>query len=80
MYILSRIILGSVRAAVQTKTVPEFKYAYQAYAAICWGIVMYLFHYQKGSLQNSLIASMTYLYEESDVWPTDTDFFGWFLQ
>jgi len=62
MYLLSRIIMGAIRTAINRGWISEYKYAYQLYAAFCWGVVMYLFHFEKGTLQPSLISSMTYLY------------------
>lgn len=72
MYILSRITWGLVHTALKHKVVEEVPYGYEIYAATCWAIVMYLFHYQRGTLQNSLEASMQYLYSDSDKWPVTT--------
>jgi len=47
--------------------------AYQIYAGVCWALVMYLFHFQKGTLQPSLISSMTYLYLDSNTWPNTNE-------
>jgi len=81
MYILSRIIMGGTRTAVKQGVVSD-QYgtiAYAMYAATCWALVMYLFAWQEGTLQKSLISSMTYLYQESDKWPEDVDgILDWF--
>lgn len=69
MYILSRIMWGSARTALRKGWVPEVPGAYQIYASLCWGLVMYLFHHQHGTLQPSLISSMKYLYVDSEPGP-----------
>lgn len=69
MYILSRITFGLLHTAMNHGYVKEIDGAFTVYAAVLWAIVMYLFHYQKGTLQPSLINSMKFLYEESDEWP-----------
>lgn len=46
--------------------VREFK-AFPWVAAICWGLVMYLFEDDSGCLQSSLTQSMVFLYKDSDV-------------
>lgn len=79
MYILSRITHGLARTAVNHGYLFDFKNAFTLYAAVCWGIVMYLFDYEKGTLQRSLISSMTYLYQDSNSWPENTDsIWEWF--
>lgn len=41
---------------------------YSIFAAIVWGIVMWLFKYERKTLQPSLQASMQYLYNDSNTW------------
>jgi len=43
--------------------------AFQIYAGVCWAMAIYLFHFQKGTLQPSMISSLTYLYLDSNTWP-----------
>ncbi|KAJ8298893.1 hypothetical protein KUTeg_022953 [Tegillarca granosa] len=38
------------------------------FAAIVWGIVLWMFEYEKDTLQPSLKSSMTYLYHDSNSW------------
>jgi len=79
MYILSRVILASIRTFVNFGWVPSFNWAYGLYASVCWALVMYLFHYQPGTLQKSLISSMTYLYLDSNIWTKDAEgIIDWF--
>jgi len=81
MYILSRVTLGMVRTAVRHNWVTSFKHAYPLYAAVCWALVMYLYQFQQGTLQKSLVSSMTYLYTDSNSWPTNaSDVFDWFMR
>jgi peroxisomal membrane protein 4 len=55
------------------------QYAYEIYAAVCWGLVMYLFFHHEGTLQASLISSMTYLYIDSEKWPETGNPIEWLL-
>jgi len=41
---------------------------YPIFAAVVWGIVMWLFRFERETLQSSLAASMEYLYVDSDKW------------
>lgn len=41
---------------------------YPIFAALVWGIVMWLFRYERNTLQPSLQASMKYLYNDSNTW------------
>lgn len=50
-------------------------HAFQIKASLCWGLVMWLFTYHRSKLQNSLVSSMVYLYEDSDHWNDLVDFF-----
>ena len=44
------------------------------FAAIVWGVVLWLFEYHRKHLQPSLQSSMTYLYVDSNVWHNIRDF------
>jgi hypothetical protein len=44
----------------------EKNYGYYLLAAVCWGVVMYMFEKDKNTLQPSLKSSMEFLYKESD--------------
>ncbi|KAJ6661113.1 hypothetical protein lerEdw1_016914 [Lerista edwardsae] len=75
MYLLSRILFGLSRLAVEKGYIPEPKQdPFPLFAALVWGIVLWLFEYHRHTLQPSLQSSMTYLYDDSDVWHDVTDF------
>ncbi|XP_066278967.1 peroxisomal membrane protein 4-like [Branchiostoma lanceolatum] len=75
LYLLSRILLGLSRLAVQRGIVPTPKFdAFPWFAAVVWGVVLWLFEYHKDTLQPSLQSSMTYLYHDSNVWHNIMDF------
>lgn len=83
MYLLSRIIFGSVRLASEKGYLPSGdtskggKNYFPWYAGLMWGIVLTLFEYNRHTLQPSLQNSMTYLYDDSNVWHNLTDFLLW---
>ena len=85
MYVMSRVILGGVKAASAHGYLPSeaaVPNAYVIYAATIWAAVMYLWQWQQKYLQKSLTTSMTYLYAESDKWPQVNSAAGildWFL-
>uniref|UniRef100_A0A7E5A0K0 Peroxisomal membrane protein 4 n=1 Tax=Panagrellus redivivus TaxID=6233 RepID=A0A7E5A0K0_PANRE len=75
LYLLSRIIYGLVKLAVEKGVIrqpnsPVFPW----FAAFTWGIVLWLFENHSNVLQNSLKTSMTYLYRDSNVWTSVRDF------
>ncbi|XP_069727889.1 peroxisomal membrane protein 4 [Phaenicophaeus curvirostris] len=75
MYLLSRILFGLSRLAVEKGYVPQPKQdPFPLVAALIWGIVLWLFEYHRETLQPSLQSSMTYLYDDSNVWHDVSDF------
>jgi len=81
MYVMSRVIFGWGRTAVNHGMATYTPATFTIFAAITWAMVMYLFYFQKGTLQSSLISSMEYLYNASDTWPKDAkNPFDWFLR
>lgn len=58
---------GLAKLAVKKEYVSAPKYSFSAFAAITWGIVMWLFRNNKDTLQGGLQSSMVYLYNDSDV-------------
>lgn len=44
------------------------------FGAVVWGVVLYLFEYHRENLQPSLRSSMTYLYDDSNIWHDIRDF------
>ncbi|XP_042319825.1 peroxisomal membrane protein 4 isoform X2 [Sceloporus undulatus] len=75
MYLLSRILFGLSRLAVEKGYIPEPKQdPFPLFASLVWGIVLWLFEYHRHTLQPSLQSSMTYLYDDSNVWHDVSDF------
>lgn len=69
LYLLSRILYGLANLAVKRGYVPAPKgQVFPWFAAIVWGIVLWLFEYEQDTLQPSLKSSMTYLYHDSNRW------------
>lgn len=83
MYLLSRIIFGFCRLASKNNYLPNGDTGkggrdyFRLYAALVWGIVLWMFEYHRGVLQPSLQNSMTYLYDDSNVWHDIRDFLIW---
>ncbi|XP_067410587.1 peroxisomal membrane protein 4 isoform X2 [Emydura macquarii macquarii] len=75
MYLLSRILFGLSRLAVEKGYISQPKQdPFPVFAAVTWGIVLWLFEYHRHTLQPSLQSSMTYLYDDSNVWHDISDF------
>ncbi|XP_026553426.1 peroxisomal membrane protein 4 [Pseudonaja textilis] len=75
MYLLSRILFGLSRLAVEKGYIPQPKQdTFPIFAAMVWGIILWLFEYHRHTLQPSLQSSMTYLYDDSNVWHDISDF------
>nr|XP_002747265.3 peroxisomal membrane protein 4 [Callithrix jacchus] len=75
MYVLSRVLFALSRLAVEKGYIPEPKWdPFPVVTAVVWGLVLWLFEYHRPTLQPSLQSSMTYLYEDSNVWHDISDF------
>ncbi|KAE9547622.1 hypothetical protein FO519_009169 [Halicephalobus sp. NKZ332] len=69
LYLLSRIIYGFVKLAVERGIIREPESpVFPWFAAFIWGTVLWLFETNPAVLQNSLQSSMTYLYKDSNIW------------
>ncbi|TPX34908.1 hypothetical protein SmJEL517_g02623 [Synchytrium microbalum] len=66
LYVFARIMIGLASLAVKKNVIAQPPHAYPVFAAVVWGIVMYLFRHDRDVLQPSLQASMQYLYNDSD--------------
>uniref|UniRef100_A0A674H5Z9 Peroxisomal membrane protein 4 n=1 Tax=Taeniopygia guttata TaxID=59729 RepID=A0A674H5Z9_TAEGU len=67
MYLLSRILFGLARLAVDKGYIPQPRQdPFPLLAALVWGTVLWLFEYHRETLQPSLQSSMTYLYQDSE--------------
>ncbi len=78
LYLLSRIVLGSIKVAVNKGYLPNPSFpVFPLFAGLMWGLVLCLFEYQKETLQQSLQNSMTYIYHDSLVWSNIWDFLAY---
>jgi peroxisomal membrane protein 4 len=69
LYLFSRILVGLAKLIYNKQTsVQAPAQTYPIFAAIVWGIVMWLFRHERNTLQPSLQASMQYLYNDSEKW------------
>lgn len=78
MYVLSRIVVGMGKWLAKKGYVPAPLWSYQLFAGMVWGMVMLLFEFEGVLLPKSLVASMEFLYHDSDRWPSSVR--DWFLQ
>nr|XP_027801105.1 peroxisomal membrane protein 4 [Marmota flaviventris] len=75
MYLTSRVLFALCRLGVEKGYIPELRWdPFPLYTAVVWGLVLWLFEYHRPTLQPSLQSSMTYLYEDSNVWHDLSDF------
>ncbi|KAJ3186053.1 Peroxisomal membrane protein 4 [Gaertneriomyces sp. JEL0708] len=74
LYLFSRIMVGLAKLAVKNNIIPEPQNTFPVFAAVVWGIVMWLFRHNPETLQSSLQASMTYLYNDSEKFNTFKNF------
>jgi peroxisomal membrane protein 4 len=66
MYIMSRVIFGLCRTAANAKLVTYQPWMFTLFGAAAWGLVMYLYYHQDKVLQGSMIASMNFIYGDTD--------------
>ncbi|GAA5843406.1 hypothetical protein JCM5353_001189 [Sporobolomyces roseus] len=50
------------------KSRPPNPKVFEVYAAVAWGVVMYLFRERRDTLHGGMVHSMQYLYNDSEVW------------
>lgn len=80
MYLLSRVIFGSVRLLSDNGYLPSRhsdkggRDYFPFFACGVWAMALWLFEFHKHTLQGSLQASMTYLHHDSNVWHNIWDF------
>ncbi|XP_025865663.1 peroxisomal membrane protein 4 isoform X1 [Vulpes vulpes] len=75
MYLLSRVLFALCRLGVEKGYIPEPRWdLFRLFTAVVWGLVLWLFEYHRPTLQPSLQSSMTYLYQDSNVWHDISDF------
>jgi peroxisomal membrane protein 4 len=73
LYLLSRVLTGGAQSLQTSGHLPSGKW-FPLLAALCWGLVMFLFENDPKSLQPSLTGSMEFLYHESEQYNNWTDF------
>ncbi|CAG8735494.1 17857_t:CDS:2, partial [Cetraspora pellucida] len=66
LYVFARIMTGLAKLPIKRQTINEPKHTFPVFAAVVWGVVMWLFRHDRDVLQPSLQASMQYLYLDSD--------------
>ena len=64
-YLSARVLEGLFVLAQKLKKFPEFE-AFNMVYLLSWGFVMFLFELDKSILNRSLVASMEFIYKESD--------------
>ncbi|XP_032206837.1 peroxisomal membrane protein 4 [Mustela erminea] len=75
MYLLSRALFALCRLGVEKGYIPEPRWdPFPLFTGLLWGLVLWLFEYHQTTLQPSLQSSMTYLYQDSNVWHDISDF------
>ncbi|KAI7903585.1 Tim17/Tim22/Tim23/Pmp24 family-domain-containing protein [Cokeromyces recurvatus] len=68
LYLFSRVVLALVKVPVKRQVVDAPQHTYPVFAAVVWGLVMWLFRHETDTVQPSLRASMEYIYRDSDTW------------
>lgn len=79
IYVFARVVLALARLTVKPGvgfplvSQPDLSqrisyYAWPAFAAGSWAMVMHLFRYHDAEIQSSLRNSMNYIYEQSNDW------------
>jgi len=80
MYLMSRTLFGFARLLADNGYLPSRDTSkggtdyFPVFAACVWACGLWLFEFHRHTLQRSLQASMTYLYEDSNVWNNFWDF------
>ncbi|XP_008701416.1 peroxisomal membrane protein 4 isoform X1 [Ursus maritimus] len=75
MYLLSRVLFALCRLGVEEGYIPKPRWdPFPLFTGLVWGLVLWLFEYHRPTLQPSLQSSMTYLYQDSNVWHDISDF------
>ncbi|KAK9325680.1 Tim17/Tim22/Tim23/Pmp24 family-domain-containing protein [Lipomyces orientalis] len=73
LYVFSRVVLGLAKLTVKKKVIPSLNddvgsKVWPVFAAVCWGLVMYMFRTDPDVLQPSMKTSMDYIYLDSNRW------------
>jgi peroxisomal membrane protein 4 len=77
LYVCSRVVASFLPRAFAApakgsgtplRPIPPESRTFSAFAAVCWGLVMYLFRERGETLQAGMFNSMNYLYLDSNRW------------
>ncbi|KAG1169554.1 hypothetical protein G6F70_008218 [Rhizopus microsporus] len=68
LYLFSRVVMAIVKVPVKRQVVDAPPQTFPVFAAVVWGLVMWLFRHETDTVQPSLRASMQYIYRDSDSW------------
>ncbi|CUS08610.1 unnamed protein product [Tuber aestivum] len=79
IYVFARVALALAKLSLDKGVIkdPQGKVrgnSWGVFAAVSWGLVMWLFRWEEGSLQGSLRSSMEYLYIDSGRWDSLRNF------
>lgn len=79
LYVAARVCIGLAKLSVSKGLIPNpdgkvGERAWPLFAAMSWGLVMYLFRWDQEVIQPSLRSSMRYLYVKSDSWDSWRNF------
>ena len=77
-YLLSRDLVGISQSLQNRGYFPKISF-FPILAILCWSTVMFMYEFDPKALQNSLTASMNFLYKDSDRWETWTDFVPFYV-
>ncbi|KAJ1555045.1 Peroxisomal membrane protein 4 [Nowakowskiella sp. JEL0078] len=65
-YVVFGETVGMAKLAVKRNVIVQPNHTYPVFAAVVWGIALWLFRHDRDTLQPSLQASMHYLYNDSE--------------
>lgn len=76
LYLFSRVVMGLIyllykrlsKSNIYSNEMREKreKYYFKVASGVAWGIIMFLFAFDKTLIQNSISSSMEFIYQESD--------------
>ena len=77
-YLLSRDIVGVSQSLQNRGYFPKIAF-FPILGIFCWSTVMFMYKFEPTALQKSLTVSMDFLYKDSDIWETWTDFVPFYV-
>jgi len=75
-YVVSRVLASFIprdnstkpAAGAAVRPIPPDPHYFSLFAAVTWGIVMWIFRHRRHTIQTGMFNAMTYLYLDSNVW------------